>query len=104
MKETRLKWKELKSEIGQFVSQLDGLYKGAENIDEAISKAEVRGYKAGYDKCKLSEICKDCPKAEWFNECNGYFEVIRTFMSLPDYDKITVKRLIDRLASRSKEE
>lgn len=95
-------WKELRPQIGSFVSALDGLYKGAENIDEAISKAEFRGYEKGY-KADKKEICNGCNGQNFYNSCNGYIEPIKKFMELSNDSKYAIRRLIEQLYEAEKQ-
>lgn len=90
-------WKELRPQIGAFVSELDGLYKGAENMDEALTKAEFKGYQKGYEEDKKN-ICNSCDANAFYRNCNGYLTTIDTFMELSDKSKEIVKRLIYQLS------
>ena len=90
-------WKQLRPQIGSFISSLDGLYKGAENLDEALAKAEERGYKKGFQDDKQT-ICKHCNANEFYRKCNGYLATVETFASLSDKSKETVKKMIYQLS------
>lgn len=96
MNSAREEWKELRPRIGSFISKLDALYKGADGIDETIANAEERGYKRGFEQAKM-DWCKDCDKSKWFTSCNGNFTTITQYLELNEYDKQTVRRVIESL-------
>ena len=96
MSKARDDWNELKPKIGIFVSELDYLLKGAENVDEIIEKAEERGYKKGFKEDK-ENICSSCYKNMYYNNCNGYYCAINKFLSLNEKHKSIILNLIDFL-------
>lgn len=89
-------WKELRPQIGAFVSELDGLYKGAENIEEALAKAEERGYKRGLNEDKQN-ICDKCNVKDFYSKCNGHFDFIEKYIELSNSSKLSIKTMVLQL-------
>lgn len=89
-------WRELRPQIGSFVSALDGLCKGAEDIDEVVAKAEARGYKKGL-RDGAKPVCNECEKAKFFNDCNGCYDTIRAFMKLSMSSRSVIARMIQQM-------
>lgn len=92
-------WKVLKPQIGQFINTLDGLYKGAENIDEAIKKAEERGYKKGFQEGNV-KACSDCARAKLFDKYNGHYAIFDKYLELSDTDRRIVYDMINALSNK----
>lgn len=89
-------WKELRPQIGAFVNELEGLYKGAENLDEALTKAEARGFQKGFSEDKQN-ICNSCYQKEFFFNCNGNIDLIEKFLKLSNSSKLSIKTMILQL-------
>lgn len=89
-------WKELRPQIGAFVSMLDGLYKGAENIDEALAKAEFKGYQRGYEEDKRNK-CQACGIKDFYQKCNGSYDIIEKYIALSNSSKLSIKTMILQL-------
>lgn len=91
-------WKALKHQIGIFVGEANNLLKDSEDIDQAIDKAEKRGYEKGF-KVNKDDICKDCFCKEFTNKCNEHFNytTINLFLDLSPSDKLVVRDIINAL-------
>lgn len=91
-------WKALKQQIGIFVGEANNLLKDYEDIDQAIDKAEKRGYEKGYNANKY-DICKDCSYEEFINKCNEHYNytTINLFLELNPSDKLVVRDVINAL-------
>lgn len=89
-------WKALKHQIGIFVGEANNLLKDSEDIDQAIDKAEKRGYEKGF-KVNKDDICKDCPYEEFTHKCNGHYTTINLFLELSPSDKLVVRDIISAL-------
>lgn len=89
-------WKALKQQIGIFVGEANNLLKDSEDIDQAVDKAEKRGYEKGYHANKV-DICKDCPYDEFTRKCNGHYTTIDLFLELSPSDKLVVRDVINAL-------
>ena len=90
-------WKELKPQIGSFISRLDNLTKGYENIDTLLKKAEKKGYEKGLADTK-EDFCNGCVINEFYRKCNGNYRTIDLYLQLSYENRQMVFRLIERLA------
>lgn len=92
-------WKTLKPLVGKFLNDLDVLYKGAENIADAISRAEERGYKKGYKQGKHDG--KEATKSEygnnynWLCRCMKYENEINKYLELSFDDREIINNMLD---------
>lgn len=85
MSKANEEWKVLKPQIGAFINTLDGLYKGAEDMDEAVSNAYKKGYEKGVKEDK-KVFCDYCKEKKFYELCNGNYRTIELFVNLP-WDK-----------------
>lgn len=99
MSKANEEWKALKPQIGQFVNTLDVLYRGAEDIDEAITRAEARGYKKGFADGK-KECCENCLADDFAKKCNGHYSIIEKFLSLDYMGFCVVSHMINALTEK----
>lgn len=92
-------WKTLKPLVGKFLSDLDLLYKGAENVADAISRAEERGYKKGYQQGKHDG--KEATKTEygknynWLCKCLQHENEINKYLKLSVNSRETINNILD---------
>lgn len=89
-------WKALKPQIGKFVGEVNNLLKDSEDIDQAIDKAEKRGYEKGFNANK-DDICKDCSHKEFACKCNGNYTTINLFLELKPAEKLLIRDIINSL-------
>ena len=75
-------WKELKTDIDEFVCQIDSLYKNCESVAEVDERAYARGLKDA-----KKEACKNCPVYE-------YVGFIQEFKKLPEVQQQSIRSLV----------
>lgn len=90
-------WKELKPRVGEFMSHLETLYKGAEDVGGAVEKAEAKGYNNGFKDGKNKQLCESCTEKAFYKQCGGYVGLFKKFLELDDDCKYIIKKSIEKM-------
>ncbi|MBQ8234500.1 MAG: hypothetical protein IJZ36_02830 [Bacilli bacterium] len=89
-------WKTLRPLIGNFISKLDSLTKGCEDVETLLKKVEKKSYEKGLSDSK-KDLCNDCELHKFYNSCKGYYNIIDIFLHLSSDSRHLVVSLIDKL-------
>lgn len=96
-------WRNVKRELGRMVCRMENGVRAAESAEDMRKQAYARGMRDGQAEAK-HDYCNGCGKQEFYDACNGYYQLIRTLLSLDSADREIVRTVVERLAAAREEE
>lgn len=96
-------WRNVKRELGRMVCRMENGVRAAESAEDMRQQAYARGRRDGQAEAR-NDYCNGCGKQEFYDACNGHYQLIWTLLSLDSADREIVRAVVERLAAARKEE
>lgn len=94
-------WRAVKRELERMVCRMEN--RAAESVEDVRQREYARGRRDGQAEAK-HDYCNGCGKQEFYDACNGHYQLIWTLLSLDSADREIVRTVVERLAAARKEE
>lgn len=95
-------WRNVKRELGRMVCRMENSVRAAESGEDMRQQAYARGLRDGQAEAR-HDYCNGCGKQEFYDACNGHYQLIRMFLSLDSADREIVRTVVERLAAAREE-
>lgn len=96
-------WRNVKRELGRMVCRMESGVRAAESVEDVRQREYARGRRDGQAEAR-HDYCNGCGKQEFYDACNGHYQLIWTLLSLDSADREIVRAVVERLAAARKEE
>lgn len=93
-------WRAVERELERMVCRMEN--RAAESAEDMRQQAYARGLRDGQAEAR-HDYCNGCGKQEFYDACNGHYQLIRMFLSLDSADREIVRTVVERLAAAREE-